>query len=225
MIEIRNVTKTYSDSGSGLPALRGVSAQFARGQFTAITGPSGCGKSTLLHLLGGMDRPDSGDILFEGGSLLTGDDKILSAYRLQKVGVVFQFFNLLPTLTALENAMLPLMLAQCPVSEARARARELLTRTGMVHRGNHYPHQLSGGEMQRTAIARALIHRPALVLADEPTGNLDSKTGAEILALFIDTVAAGGATLILVTHSAEVAAAAHRQIRMHDGQIIGDSGP
>ncbi|MDZ4743342.1 MAG: ABC transporter ATP-binding protein [Verrucomicrobiota bacterium] len=225
MIEIKNISKSYSNGENRVHALRGLSTQIAQGEFIAITGPSGCGKSTLLHLLGGLDVPDEGDITFHDESIVSGNDRSLTLFRRTHIGIVFQFFNLLPTLTVEENVLLPLMLKSIPHQEAVGRARELLTTVGMSSRHHHFPHQLSGGEMQRTAIARALIHRPAILLADEPTGNLDSKTGALILSLFQEIAGTGDTTLILVTHSPEVAACARRQIQMSDGQITSDHTP
>lgn len=222
MIDIQNISKSYWNGQSAIKALCGVSLQIAQGDFIALTGPSGCGKSTLIHLMGAMDTPDSGDILFQGRSITTSDDEKLTRFRRDHTGVVFQFFNLLPTLTVEENAMLPLILQQTPRKEARARAYEWLERVKIDHRHNHYPHQLSGGEMQRTAIARALVHRPALLLADEPTGNLDSKTGAQILDIFAQIAAEKMTTLILVTHDPGVAQIAPRHLHMTDGQIISD---
>lgn len=222
MIRICDIHKSYHNGETLVPALRGVSAQIAPGEFIAITGPSGCGKSTLLHLLGALDTPDCGDIFFRDTSIVTADDREQTRFRRTKIGIVFQFFNLLPTLTVLENTMLPLMLQKTPRHVAVARARELIEHTGLACRTHHYPHQLSGGEMQRTAIARALVHRPEVLLADEPTGNLDSKTGAQILSLFEQVASELNTTLILVTHSSEVAAAARRRITLCDGQIVSD---
>ncbi len=200
-------------------AVDGVSLALDRGDFVAVTGPSGCGKSTLLHLCGAMDRPSSGIIRLENVALDTLDDDQLTRLRRERVGFVFQFFNLLPTLTVLENAQLPLLLAGAAPAQAEAAARALLERVGLAPRLRHYPQQLSGGEMQRAAIARALVHRPALFVADEPTGNLDTDSGARILDLLVELNRETGVTMLLATHAAEVAAAAHRIVRMRDGRI------
>jgi ABC-type lipoprotein export system ATPase subunit len=210
-----DLVRTYPDGD--VRALRGVSLSVARGEFVAITGPSGCGKSTLLHLLGGLDRPSSGEVFFEDRPLGSLD---LDAYRSRRVGFVFQSFYLLPTLSALENVQVPMFEAPWPRAERPDRARRLLDEVGLSHRAGHNPSRLSVGERQRVAIARALANEPTLLLADEPTGNLDSRTQAEILALLDRLRRERGLTLVLVTHSAEVAAAADREIRLKDGQVV-----
>ena len=201
-------------------ALDGVSLEIARNESVAISGPSGCGKSTLMHLLGGLDTPTSGELYVDGLPLHCADDAALTEFRRRRVGIVFQFFNLLPTMNVTENVALPLMLQGAPWQEARERAQELIARVGLGARAEHFIHQLSGGEQQRTAIARALIQRPALLLADEPTGNLDSNAAASILELLNEIGRSEMTTLIVVTHSAEVAAAASRRIEMRDGRIV-----
>ncbi len=203
-------------------ALEEVSLQIGRHEFVAVVGPSGCGKSTLMHLIAGLDRPTAGEIMVDGLSLTTADDAALTEFRRRRLGLVFQFFNLLPTMNALENVTLPLLLQGVSLAESEARARELLERVGLTNRATHFIHQLSGGEEQRTAIARALVHRPSLLIADEPTGNLDTASAARVLALLQEIANEKFATLILVTHSAEVAAAASRLIELRDGKVVRD---
>jgi putative ABC transport system ATP-binding protein len=203
-------------------ALHDVSLQTRRGEFVAITGPSGCGKSTLLHLIGGLETPDSGELTVGGLPLHSAGDKELTQYRRHAVGVVFQSFHLLPTMTAIENVMLPRLLAGESPMKIRPRAEEMIELIGLRERTDHFPHQLSGGQMQRVAIARALVHSPALLLADEPTGNLDSVSAAQVLELLSQIAARGETTLVVVTHSDEVAARAQRRIRMQDGRIASD---
>lgn len=200
-------------------ALRDVSLEIEPFSFCAVTGPSGCGKSTLLNLLGGLDQPTSGEILVDGLVLHGADDAALTIYRRERLGIVFQFFNLLPAMTAIENVELPLLLRGDRAGEARTRAAEMLDLVGLGGRAYAFPHQMSGGEMQRAAIARALVHRPSLLLADEPTGNLDSDNAARILELFQKIASQHLATLIIVTHSPEAAAAATRRISMIDGRL------
>jgi putative ABC transport system ATP-binding protein len=185
-------------------------------------GPSGCGKSTLLHLCGAMDRPTGGRLLFDGRDLAALDDEALTLVRRDRVGFVFQFFNLLPTLTLGDNIMLPALLSGSSERDALARARALAGRVGILNRLGHYPQQVSGGEMQRAAIARALAHQPALLIADEPTGNLDSANGAAVLSLLLELNREMGVTMLLATHAADVAAAAHRTMRMRDGLLEED---
>ncbi|MFN2476173.1 MAG: ABC transporter ATP-binding protein [Chthoniobacterales bacterium] len=201
-------------------ALDDVSLEIARGEFVAVTGPSGCGKSTLMHLLAGLDAPTSGEIVVDGLALHNADDAALTDYRRKRLGIVFQFFNLLPTMNVLENVTFPLLLQGTSFAESEIRARELLQLVGMEERASHFVHQLSGGEQQRTAIARALIHTPSLLIADEPTGNLDSHS-AEIVMNVLRNIGANQlATLIVVTHSEDVAQAATRRIAMRDGRIV-----
>lgn len=201
-------------------ALDGVGLTLEAGVFVAVVGPSGCGKSTLLHLCGAMDRPTAGEVRLEGRSLAALDDDALTRLRRERVGFVFQFFNLLPTLTVAENIGLPLLLAGREPSASIARAGEWAERVGISHRLDHAPAQLSGGEAQRAAIARAVVHEPALLVADEPTGNLDSENGRRILDLLQDVNRRSGAALLLATHDAAVAAAADRTVAMRDGRIV-----
>lgn len=213
------VRKTYVGGEAPVEAVRGVSLTLETGDFVALMGPSGCGKSTLLHLCGAMDRLTSGSLRIENTNLGKLNDDQLTRLRRERIGFVFQFFNLLPTLTVMENITLPILLAGGDGNEAERRARQLAERVGLSHRLQHYPQQLSGGEMQRAAIARAVIHQPALLIADEPTGNLDSENGARVLDLLSQLNRELGLTILLATHSAETAAAAKRVVRMRDGQI------
>jgi putative ABC transport system ATP-binding protein len=192
------------------------------GDFVALMGPSGCGKSTLLHLCGAMDRPSAGRITLEGHDLSTLPDDELTRLRRERIGFVFQFFNLLPTLSLADNIALPCLLGGMRAGDAQARVERMADRVGIGHRLRHYPQQVSGGEMQRAAIARALVHQPALLIADEPTGNLDSENGARVLALLSDVNRESGVTILLATHAAEVAASARRVLRMRDGRFADD---
>ena len=219
-IAAEDLHKVYTGGEAPVQALRGVSFALERGDFVAVMGPSGCGKSTLLHLAGAMDRPSAGRVMFNGRDLGGLDDRQLTRVRRQEVGFVFQFFNLLPTLTIADNVALPLLLAGVRVGEAAGRAHRLADRVGIAHRLRHYPPQVSGGELQRAAIARALVHNPTLVVADEPTGNLDSENGAAVLALLVALNRESGITMLLATHAAEVAAAAHRTLHMRDGRLV-----
>jgi putative ABC transport system ATP-binding protein len=215
MVKLDRVTRRYSD----VPALDAVSLEIARGEFVTVTGPSGCGKSTLLNLLGGLDQPDSGEIFVDGLALHSASDAALTDYRRRRLGIVFQFFNLLPAMTVAENVELPLLLAGAPRRAMRDRALALLDTVGLSARAGHHPHQLSGGEMQRAAIARALVHEPALLLADEPTGNLDSASADRVMAALLKIASQKLATLVVVTHSEAVADMAPRRIRLLDGRI------
>ncbi|WP_018292172.1 ABC transporter ATP-binding protein [Verrucomicrobium sp. 3C] len=217
-----HVSKSYGSGESVTCALRSVSLEIQEGEFVALVGPSGCGKSSLLHLLAGIDRPSEGRVVVLGESLAALEERKLTEMRLRKIGIVFQFFNLLPTLTAEENVELPGLLRGMPPKEARQRARALLEEVGLAHRSHHRPEQMSGGEMQRVAVARALLLEPGLVLADEPTGNLDSEASQVVIDLFRDLGKRHGATLVLATHSQEVAAASSRVVRMRDGRIVGE---
>ncbi|MGE0866789.1 MAG: ABC transporter ATP-binding protein [Vicinamibacterales bacterium] len=211
--------KTYTSGEAEVTALAGVSFTVEKGAFVALMGPSGCGKSTLLHVCGAMDRASAGRIVLNGQDLaLLGDDQ-LTRVRREEVGFVFQFFNLLPTLTIADNIALPCLLAGMNGDAADARARALADRVGIAHRLSHFPQQVSGGEMQRAAIARALVHEPALLVADEPTGNLDSDNGTRVLALLSELNRELGVTVLLATHSADVAAAATHVLRMRDGRF------
>ncbi|HXE58435.1 MAG TPA: ABC transporter ATP-binding protein [Gemmatimonadales bacterium] len=221
LLEARDLHKTYRLDGDAVHALRGVSLALAAGDYVAIVGPSGCGKSTLLHLLGGIDAPTAGSVRILGTELGRLGDRELTRLRLTRLGFVFQRFHLLPVLTARENVELPMAEAGVPSRERRARADELLRYVGLAGRERHRTTQLSGGEMQRVAIARALANRPALLLADEPTGELDAATGGEILALF-RRLNRDGVTLVVVTHDERLAAQATRVIHMLDGRIVDD---
>jgi putative ABC transport system ATP-binding protein len=220
-IVVRTVglTRRYEMGDAFVDALRGVDLTIARGESVALVGPSGSGKSTVLNLIGGLDRPTSGQVWINGTELSAGDERTLTRHRREHVGFVFQSFNLLPRLTAEENVALPLMFGGIPEKERRARARSLLERVSLKHRLDHRPTQLSGGEQQRVAIARALVGQPALLLADEPTGNLDTGTGAEIMTLLKKLNQEQDLTLLVVTHDAEVAAFADRVIKLRDGQV------
>ena len=222
MISLQKVSRYYHAGERSVHALDEVSLQISRNEFVAVVGPSGCGKSTLMHLIAGLDRPTAGEIVVDGLSLKDANDAQLTNFRRRQLGLVFQFFNLLPTMNALENITLPLLLQSVPLAESEARARELLDLVGLTNRATHFVHQLSGGEQQRTAIARALVHRPSLLIADEPTGNLDTVSAGRVLALFQQIAREQLTTLILVTHSTEVAAAASRQIELRDGKVVND---
>ncbi len=215
-----DLQKTYTSGEATVTALAGVTFAVDQGDFVALMGPSGCGKSTLLHICGAMDRASSGSLLLNGRNLATLGDDDLTRVRREQVGFVFQFFNLLPTLTMADNIALPCLLAGMKGAEAEARARALADRVGIAHRLGHFPQQVSGGEMQRAAIARALVHQPALLVADEPTGNLDSDNGAKVLALLSELNREMGVTVLLATHAADVAAAATRVLRMRDGKFV-----
>jgi putative ABC transport system ATP-binding protein len=222
MISLQKVSRYYQAGERSVHALDEVSLKITRNEFVAVVGPSGCGKSTLMHLIAGLDRPTAGEIVVDGLSLKDANDAQLTNFRRRQLGLVFQFFNLLPTMNALENITLPLLLQSVPLAESEARARELLDLVGLTNRATHFVHQLSGGEQQRTAIARALVHRPSLLIADEPTGNLDTVSAGRVLALFQQIAREQMTTLILVTHSTEVAAAALRQIELRDGKVVND---
>jgi len=222
MIELQGVHRRYVMSGQTVHALAGVDLDIGSGEFVALTGPSGSGKSSLLNILGCLDHPSSGHYLIEGRDAARLDDEAASDLRNRRIGFVFQSFHLLPRLSVLENVLLPLRFHRAPPAEARERAGALLERVGLGDRRDHRPDQLSGGQMQRAAIARALVLQPALLLADEPTGNLDSKSAADVLAL-MEEVHRGGQTVVLVTHDPDVAARAPRQVRLHDGRIEHDS--
>ncbi|MEN9841103.1 MAG: hypothetical protein RL376_903 [Verrucomicrobiota bacterium] len=215
-LEVRAVCKNYGPRR----VLDAVSFAVAAGQRVALTGPSGSGKTTLLNCLGGVDRPDAGEIHLLGSRMDQLSADALNLLRRERVGTVFQFFHLLPTLSAAENIELPLQLLAIPAAERRERVAALLTRVGLLSRAHALPAQLSGGEQQRVAIARALVHRPALLLADEPTGNLDSANGANILNLLRELSDETGTALVLVTHSEEAAAICHRRVRMRDGRVV-----
>ena len=215
----RDLEKVYTGAGEPVAALRGVSLTLDTGEFVAIMGPSGCGKSTLLHLCGAMDRPTRGSVRLRDRDLDALDDGALTALRRESIGFVFQFFNLLPMLTVRENIALPLLLGGTASASALHDATQLARRVGLDHRLDHRPSQLSGGEMQRAAIARALVHRPILLVADEPTGNLDSANGARTLELLAELHRETQVSILLATHADDVAARADRIVRMKDGRI------
>lgn len=221
MMELVNVTKTYQQGTRTVQAVRGVSLRIEAGEFVSIMGPSGSGKSTLLHLLGALDTPTTGDVVFQGANLRTLSDRQRSLVRRTRIGFVFQFFNLLPTLRADENVALPLFLGGWRRSRALERGRALLERVGLGHRAHHFPEEMSGGEMQRVALARALVTEPDAILCDEPTGNLDSRTSREILELLRAVPEAGKRSLVMVTHDRKAAEYADRLIHIQDGRIAG----
>jgi putative ABC transport system ATP-binding protein len=223
ILESEHLTKTYGEGDAAVRALDGVDLQVPAGQFLSIMGPSGCGKSTLLNLLGGLDVPSSGTIRIAGTALGDLDDDGRTLLRRRRLGFVFQFFNLLPTFTAAENVALPLQLDGVPEGQALERARASLELVGIgAERQGHMPGQLSGGEQQRTAIARALVFEPELLLADEPTGNLDSRTGDQVMALLRRLVSEHGKTIVMVTHDGRYGGMGDRRIELRDGRIISD---
>jgi putative ABC transport system ATP-binding protein len=221
ILEVRNIRKGYKLGKIQVPALRGITFNVNQGEFLAIFGPSGSGKSTLLHLMGGLDRPDEGEILIDGSNLQDLHDNELAELRLKKIGFVFQFFNLLPRLTALRNVELPLTVAGLPEKEALEKAEEMLKLMGLEARVDHRPSELSGGEQQRVAMARALINDPKIVLADEPTGNLDTKTGWELVELMRKLNKEKGQTFVMITHDPHIAETADHMIHLRDGLIEG----
>jgi len=221
MIALSDVHKVFRQGEAEVRALAGVSLEVAAGEFVAIRGPSGSGKSTLLHLIGGLDVPSAGDIRIDGALLSRLTDDELTVFRRRKIGFVFQFFNLLPTLSAEENVALPLLLDGVRARDARPRALAALEQVGLTHRRRHRPDELSGGEMQRAAVARALVIEPRLILADEPTGNLDTTTGEQILALIRRANAERGCTVVLVTHDPRAATYGTRVITLNDGVVVG----
>ena len=221
ILEVRNLVREYPMGSERVAALRGVSFDVEAGDYAAIVGPSGCGKSTLLNLLGVIDRPTSGTVSIAGERVDELPDARATEFRLRRIGFVFQRFYLMQALTASENVQLPLSEAGMKGAARKARARELLEYVGLGKREGHRPSQLSGGEQQRVAIARALANAPKIVLADEPTGELDARTGAEMIALFA-RLNADGTTIVVVTHDEDLASAARRVIHMRDGEIVGD---
>ncbi|HWA23078.1 MAG TPA: ABC transporter ATP-binding protein [Caulobacterales bacterium] len=224
MITARDLFKIYKMGDNEVRALDGVSFTVHPGEYLAVTGPSGSGKSTLMNILGGLDRPDKGSYVFEGEEVANMSDDALALFRNRKIGFIFQSFQLLPRLDARHNVELPMIYAGMPKAHRLARADAMLARVGLGERGDHRPTQLSGGQQQRVAVARALVSEPSLLLADEPTGALDSKTGQEVLAMF-DELNSQGVTLVVVTHDHSVAARAHRIIEMRDGKITRDGAP
>ena len=221
LIETRDLWKTYVMGEEEIHALRGVSITIERGEYVAIMGPSGSGKSTLMNLIGCLDTPSKGSYLLNNKEVADMNDDDLAQIRNQEIGFVFQTFNLLPRATALHNVELPLIYAGMPSKERQERARQALDKVDLIPRASHRPNELSGGQRQRVAIARALVNNPSILLADEPTGNLDSKTGNEIMGVF-DRLHEGGNTIVLVTHEADIAAYAHRAIHIRDGQVEKD---
>lgn len=219
MIELKKVTKVYYQGHKEVPAIRDLSLKIKKGEFVSIMGPSGSGKSTLLHLMGGLDRPTRGEIYFKNRAIHQLHDDELSYFRRREIGFIFQSFNLLPTLTALENVSLPLLLDGKSIRSTESRTKELLQLVGLGDRITHHPDELSGGEIQRVAIARALVVKPSLILADEPTGNLDSKTGGEILSLIREIQRKEGCTVAMVTHDEKAASVGDCLIRLRDGEL------
>jgi putative ABC transport system ATP-binding protein len=221
LIRLEGVTKTYTMGEVEVHALRGVSLQIAEGEFTAVMGASGSGKSTLMNILGCLDRPTAGRYLLAGQDVSKLPTDRLAEIRNVTLGFVFQSFNLLSRTSALENVELPLVYANVPTAERHARAREALARVGLGDRADHHPNQMSGGQQQRVAIARALVNQPRVILADEPTGNLDSRTSVEVMALFQE-LGAGGITVLVVTHEPDIAQYAGRVLTMRDGHVLSD---
>jgi putative ABC transport system ATP-binding protein len=219
IVRAAGLTRRFKMGDTYVDALRGVDLTIAPGEFVALVGPSGSGKSTVLNLIGGLDRPTSGEVRINSVELSASDERVLTQHRRRHVGFVFQTFNLLPRLTAEENVALPLMFSGVPEKERLERARALLGRVGLAARLTHRPSQLSGGEQQRVAIARALVGQPALLLADEPTGNLDTVTGGEIMTLLKELNQERGLTVLVVTHDPEVAAFADRIVKLRDGRV------
>lgn len=222
LVDCRDVWKTYEVGAVEVPALRGITLRVQRGEFIAILGASGSGKSTLLHILGCLDRPSRGTYRLEGRNIGSASSDELAEIRNRKIGFVFQNFNLIPRASALENAQLPLFYRGLPLSEQRPLAGAALVRVGLSGRESHYPAQLSGGQQQRVAIARALVSTPSILLADEPTGNLDTESSREIMRILQGLNRDEGITVILVTHEADIAAYATRQLVMKDGEIVSD---
>ncbi len=223
LIEAIELTKVYGKGDTAVTALDHVNLRIERGEFVAVMGPSGCGKSTLLHLLGGLDRPSSGGVKIDGQALADLNDTRLAELRRRRIGFVFQFFNLIPVLDAVENAALPLMLDGVALPEARKRATEWLERVELTGRMHHRPDQLSGGQQQRVAIARALVAEPALILADEPTGNLDTRAADDIAGLLRHVAGEWGRSVVMVTHDPRIAAYADRIVFLKDGKVIDDT--
>jgi ABC-type lipoprotein export system ATPase subunit len=218
-VVVRDVRKSYAGSGDTVIALAGVSLEVQAGEMVALVGPSGCGKSTLLNLAGCVDLPTSGQVIVDGHVTGELNDDALTVLRRDRVGTIFQFFNLLPALTIFDNVGLPLVLRRLPKTQVAARVEAALAQVGIADKRCAYPAQVSGGQMQRAAIARAIVHAPAIILADEPTGNLDTANGANVLRL-LRTLADGGQAILMATHSVEAAAICDRTIRMQDGRIV-----
>jgi len=223
IVKTEQLTKIYGEGDTAIAAVDGINLTIKAGEFLAVMGPSGCGKSTLLHLIGSLDRPSSGKVILDGKDVSTLDDNHVTEFRRQNVGFIFQFFNLIPVLSALENASLPLVLDGVKPAEAKKRATEWLSRVGLKDRMDHRPDELSGGQQQRVAIARALVHDPALILADEPTGNLDSRSSDELAILLRTIVDDFDRTVLIVTHDPRIAAAADRIVFLKDGSIVDET--
>ncbi|MFH7880490.1 MAG: ABC transporter ATP-binding protein [Candidatus Aenigmatarchaeota archaeon] len=222
VIELKNVSKIYKMDNNEVVALNNVNLKFRKSELVAIVGPSGSGKSTLLHIIGLLDKPTKGEVFIEGKRTSTLNEKEISELRNKKIGFVFQFFNLYPTLTALENVELPMMIAGIDEKERKERAKKLLEEVGLIKFKDHLPSQLSGGQRQRVAIARAMANDPSYILADEPTGNLDSKSGEEIIRIFRNLNEKYGKTIIVVTHNLEIIKYFKRIIKIKDGRIVED---
>ncbi len=220
IVETENLTRIFGSGAAQVTALDNVSLNVDSGEFVAVMGPSGCGKSTLLHLVGGLDRPTEGIVMIEGQDLSSLDDDALTDLRRTRIGFIFQFFNLIPTLNALDNTALPLVLGGMKSADAQERAAEWLTRFNVIERSEHRPEELSGGERQRIAIARALVTEPSLILADEPTGNLDSQAASDFTKLLRETVDRWQRSILLVTHDDRISSYADRVLQMKDGRIL-----
>lgn len=221
IIDVKDIKRNFKLGAETVKVLKGVNLQIEKGDYVALMGPSGSGKSTLMNILGCLDTPSSGEYILNGKDVSSLNDDQLAEIRNKNIGFVFQTFNLLPRTTALDNVALPMVYAGYSKAERNERATEVLTQVGLSDRMDHHPNQLSGGQRQRVAVARALVNRPAIILADEPTGNLDTKTSIEIMGLF-DEIHANGNTVILVTHEEDIAEHAHRIIRLRDGVIESD---
>jgi len=225
LVELRALTKVYPEGGSERVVFRNLSAGIRRGETVALLGRSGCGKSTLLNLIGGIDTPTAGEVILDGTSLSALSEQGRTLFRRRHIGLVFQSFNLIPTLTVMENLLLPLELNGTTGKSARAAALELLGKVGLADRAGAYPDRLSGGEQQRVAVARAVVHEPVLLLADEPTGSLDAETGGRVLGLLVGLARTGWRTMVVVTHSDAVARAADRVLAIRDGRLVEETGP
>jgi len=221
VLEVSNIYKSYHQAGHDLHVLKGIDLKISEGEMVAIVGPSGAGKSTLLHIMGGLDNPDQGRVVLEGEEIYKFSDEKRAKIRNLKIGFVFQFYHLLPEFSALENVLLPVLVKenQSQIKRFESLGVDFLTRVGLADRSSHKPNQLSGGEQQRVAIARALINQPKLILCDEPTGNLDSETGQEVIKLLVDLNQKNKQTIVIVTHDASIAKLAHRVIYIRDGQL------
>ena len=225
LVELRALTKVYPEGGSERVVFRNLSAGIRRGETVALLGRSGSGKSTLLNLIGGIDTPTAGEVILDGTSLSALSEQGRTLFRRRHIGLVFQSFNLIPTLTVMENLLLPLELNGTTGKSARAAALELLGKVGLADRAGAYPDRLSGGEQQRVAVARAVVHEPVLLLADEPTGSLDAETGGRVLGLLVGLARTGWRTMVVVTHSYAVARAADRVLAIRDGRLVEETGP